>query len=183
MANAYLIDVAPILETLGGSMEIRGNLAIEALHVGTETFEPCGDAHIDLSVTNCGGAVVVMGSVSVVARASCARCLRPFELPISGEVDGFYVHPGCDGDVPDEQEVEYIDPENRIDVLPAILSALVLDVPLAPLHDEECAGICPKCGTDLNEASCDCDKNDDRSGPFAALRGLLESQEDGETRQ
>lgn len=183
MANAYLIDVASILENLGGSLEISGDLAIDPLRVGTETFEPCGDAHIELSVTNCGGAVVVMGSVDVRVLASCARCLKPFELLLAGEVDGFYVHPGCDRDVPDEQEVEYIDPDNRIDVLPAILSALVLNVPFAPLHAEECAGICPACGADLNDGSCGCDIQTERSGPFAALSGLLEPQEDSETQR
>jgi uncharacterized protein len=184
MADAYLIDVASILETLGGSLEITDDVTLTSVRVGTETFEPTGDAHADLTVTNTGDAVVVMGEVSLPVSASCARCLKPFDLVIAGEVDGFYVHSGCDSDVPEEQEVEYIDHDNRIDVLPAVIAALVLGAPFAPLHDEDCAGICQECGADLNEGACPCTLDRDRAdGPFSALHGLLEPSEDGETQR
>lgn len=184
MANAYLIDVASILETLGGSIEIADDIELGRLQVGTECFEPVEDAHIDLTVSNTGGAVVAMGVASVTVEASCSRCLRPFHLVISGEVDGFYVHHGADGELPDEQEVEYIDAENRIDVLPAILSALVLSAPFAPIHDEDCAGICPHCGADRNEGPCGCNVGAEKpAGPFDALRDLLPPSGEGESQR
>jgi uncharacterized protein len=50
----------------------------------------------------------------------------------------------------------------------------VLEAPFAPLHDEECAGICPECGADLNQGPCGCETAVRGPHPFAALEGLLE---------
>jgi uncharacterized protein len=84
------------------------------------------------------------------------------------------VRPGDDQGLPEEQEIEYIDAENHVDVLPAVMAALVLEAPFAPLHDEECAGICPACGADLNNGPCACAQNSGNDNPFAALQGLLQ---------
>jgi hypothetical protein len=54
------------------------------------------------------------------------------------------------------------------------LSALVLEAPFAPLHDAECAGICPTCGADLNEGPCGCEAQVDGAHPFAGLGDLFE---------
>jgi uncharacterized protein len=113
--------------------------------------------------------------------ATCARCLASFATEIAGEVDGFYVRPGHEDGIPEEQAIEYIDAENVIDILPAIMAALVLEAPFAPLHDEECAGICPTCGKDLNQGPCGCGGTVDSAHPFAALGKLLDGTDaDGE---
>lgn len=184
MPDAYLIDVASILETLGGSIEIADDLDVPTLQVGTEVFTPTGQAHVNATVTNTGGAIVAMGTVSVPVETTCVRCLTSFELALGGEIDGFYVFHGRDTDLPEEQEVEYIDSENRVDILPAIMSALVLGAPFAPLHDEACRGICPNCGQDLNEGECTCHTPDPhQTGPFGGLSSLLDSLDDSDSRR
>ena len=97
-------------------------------------------------------------------------------MVIEADVDGYYVHPGDLENIPEEQEVEEIDHEGYIDVLPAIMSGLVLEAPFAPLHADDCAGLCPECGADLNEGSCSCSPKPDAENPFAALGALLESE-------
>lgn len=173
MTDTYRVDVAPIFEVLGESIGVSGDLPLDTLQVGAETFAPTGPAHFDVTITNTGTAIIAMGSVSLPVTATCARCLCEFPTEISGEVDGFYVRPGHDKGLPEEQEIEYIDAENHVDILPAVMAALVLEAPFAPLHDEECAGICPSCGADLNSDSCSCAENPGDSGPFSALQGLL----------
>jgi uncharacterized protein len=177
MNQTYRVDIAPLLETLGETIEVSDDLALETFEVGSEVFKPTGPAHFDLNVTNTGTAIIAMGSVSLPALATCARCLCEFPTEISGEVDGFYIHRGAEEGLPEEQEVEYIDADNRVDLLPAIMGALVLEAPFAPLHDENCAGICVQCGADLNEGPCGCEAQADQSHPFAGLRDLLESED------
>lgn len=173
MTATYRVDVAPVFEVLGESFDVSDDLEIPALDVGAETFVALGPAHFDITVTNTGTAIIAMGSVSMPVSATCARCLCEFPTEITAEVDGFYVSPGHDEGLPEEQEVEYIDAENRIDILPAIVSALVLEAPFAPVHDEECAGICATCGADLNEGSCGCGDEAGIDQPFSALGKLL----------
>ena len=52
-----------------------------------------------------------------------------------------------------------------------VRDALVLELPAAPLHAPDCAGLCPSCGIDRNRASCDC-TTEDLDPRWAALRSL-----------
>ncbi len=171
--DSYRVAIAPILDDLGASIGVHDALELDSLEVGTERFDALGPASFDVTITNSGTAVVALGTITFPVKATCARCLCDFDTVITGEVDGFYVRPGADEDVPEEQEVEYIDGEDAIDLLPALLSALVLEAPFAPLHDEECAGICPDCGADLNEGPCGCEADTQTEHPFAALKSLV----------
>jgi uncharacterized protein len=181
MNDSYLVDVAPIYEVLGESVTLSDDLTFESFEVGTEEFTPTGPAHFDLTITNGGTAIIAMGRVTLPVLATCARCLCEFPTQITAEVDGFFISPGQEEGIPPEQEIAYIDEYNRVDIMPWIIAALVLEAPFAPLHDEECAGICSVCGADLNEGECGCERYTKKTGPFAALEGLLgDSAADGE---
>ena len=177
--NPYRVDISSILETLGESVEVSDTLTLEKLVVGAEEFVATAPFRFDVTITNTGTAVIAAGSIVAPVTATCARCLCEFPTEIVAEVDGFYVYPGHDEGVPEEQEIEYIDPEGAIDLAPALLAALVLEAPFAPLHDEACRGICPTCGADLNDGPCGCDAEPEEGHPFADLRTLLEGGSDG----
>ena len=121
-----------------------------------------------------------MGSVTLPVLATCARCLLEFPLEITAEVDGFYISRGEEAGIPQEQEISYIDAENHIDLLPAVMAALVIEAPFAPLHDEECPGLCATCGADLNEGPCSCAQPLEPGHPFASLKELLGDEAGGE---
>ena len=172
--ESYRVEIGSILDVLGASIDVEDDIVFDSFIVGTEVFVPRGPAHIDVTITYTGGAAVAMGTATLPVVATCARCLADFLTEILGEVDGFYVTPGHEEGIPEEQEIEYIDSEGVIDLYPAILAALVLDAPFAPLHDEQCAGICAQCGADLNEGLCDCSASVEDTHPFAGLHGLLD---------
>ncbi|NTW27909.1 MAG: DUF177 domain-containing protein [Coriobacteriia bacterium] len=178
--EACLVDVSPILGDLGATVVVSGELQVDDLTVGAEEFIVRGPAKYEITVTHTGTAIVAYGGVSLPTVATCARCLCEFPLDINGEVEGFYVFPGKDSDVPEEQEVEYINSDETVDLAPAMLAALVLDAPFAPLHAEDCAGICLECGADLNEGTCGCGRGDGAPGhPFSALRTLVDQDSAG----
>ncbi len=108
--------------------------------------------------------VVVRGHVAAAWQGECSRCVRPVNGHIDVHVDElFELHPL-------EGETYKLD-EDVIDLEPLVRDALVLELPLAPLCDTECRGLCPTCGVDRNESTCDCtfDSLDPR---WAALRSL-----------
>jgi uncharacterized protein len=177
--DTYRVDISSILEVLAETIEVSDEITFDAFSVGTEEFKPTAPAHFDVTITNTGTAVVAMGTVVLPVEATCARCLLEFPMSITADVDGFYLHPGEENGVPEEQEIEYIDENGYIDLFPAILAGLVLEAPFAPLHDESCAGICSSCGADLNEGACECAPDTDDVHPFAALKGLLGESGDG----
>jgi len=173
---SYEVDVRSILEDLGGILEIDADIALPVLFLGTEEFGPTGPGRLKATVTNTGAGIVVSGTVEVDVRAQCSRCLRDFVLTVTGDVEGFYVMPGAERDLPDEQEHGFVR-QGSADIIEAVLSALALELPFAPLHAIDCAGICPTCGADLNESECSC-APPESSSPFALLKALLPEDAD-----
>ncbi|HQU36706.1 MAG TPA: DUF177 domain-containing protein, partial [Anaerolineales bacterium] len=64
-------------------------------------------------------------------------------------------------------------PEDRqIDLAPMLREYALLEVPINPLHDEECKGLCIECGQDLNLKDCGHSQGNEDS-PFSVLKKLL----------
>lgn len=130
-----------------------------------------------VTISNTGDALLVLGTVEGLARISCARCLTEFERAFTGEVEGYFLleQGSALPEDMEEDEFSYLSEDNIIDMVPLLDAALLLDAPLIPLCDEDCKGLCVTCGTDLNKESCSCAKVDIErdSGvphPFAALK-------------
>ena len=171
--ETYSVDVASILELLGGTIEIDDTFELPHLNVGDEHFVMREPVRFHVTLTNGGTGIVGMGTVVAQTTATCARCLVEFPLTIEAQVDGYYAEPDNRENIPEEQEVGNLSPQGHVDILPAIMSALILEAPFAPLHAEDCAGICPQCGADRNGERCGCDADFDSDNPFAALGQLL----------
>ena len=167
------VDISSLLEDLGASATVEGEFALDHLAVGDEVFHLLEPATYSVELSNTGSGVVASGTVSALTSAACSRCLEPFELEIDAQVEGFYVQPGREHDVPEEQEIEPIYSDGTVDLAPALQAALTLEAPFAPVHDEACAGLCPVCGCNLNEEQCTCRVELEPTGPLAGLRDLL----------
>ena len=70
-----------------------------------------------------------------------------------------------------------ISKDGYIDADEALTEQILLELPLKHLCKEDCKGLCPKCGTDLNKGSCCCDTSDP-DPRFDVLRKLLENKKD-----
>lgn len=173
----YRIDVSSIVENIGESVDIASPYPLAEYRVGADVFRLENPAEVSVSVTNTGAGIVASGTVTAQVDAACVRCLCEFSLHVVGEVQGFFVRPGENVDLPEEQEVEFIAEDDVIDLAPSLHAAIVLETPFAPLHDPECAGICSQCGADLNVAPCECEPIEEDANPFAKLRDLLPPEE------
>ncbi|MDO4443392.1 MAG: DUF177 domain-containing protein [Slackia sp.] len=128
-------------------------------------------------LTNVGGAILVSGSIEGELRTTCGRCLDDMTVQVNGEVEGYFIIEG-EGEAPDDMDEDEFDvlPEtHEIDLEPLLMAALLVDVPLVPLCSDDCRGICPQCGKNLNEGDCACVRDDvvvGKNNPFAALKDL-----------
>src|SRR5262249_10592752 len=121
------------------------------------------------------------GTVEVPVELECSRCLKPFTATVMFPLrEQFYptidVNIGVPLPPPDDELAFPIDHNHILDLREAIRQNLVLALPLKALCKEDCAGLCPQCGKDLNEGRCACVPEivDDR---LAVLRRLLEESE------
>jgi uncharacterized protein len=103
----------------------------------------------------------VAGHVAGELELLCSRCLEPFRLPIRADFDLRYV-PRVENAGDGEREVEEDDlstafyDNDEIDLSQLIMEQFHLALPMKPLCEPGCKGLCPNCGTNLNTGSCDC---------------------------
>jgi len=167
----YRVDVRPLLDEIGSSVDITDVLDLGVLRVGDEEFVLREPAAFAVAVTNAGGGIVAHGRITAEVTATCSRCLCTYDDTIEGDVVGFYLMEH--DELPEAEDAEEVDAEGAIDIGPALLAALVIEAPFAPLHDADCEGLCASCGADLNEGPCRCAEEPRADHPFASLGSLL----------
>ena len=118
-------------------------------------------------------------------KGTCDRCLEDAEFDIAGEVDEYYLfeEPEEVGDDEDDADFSLVGDDETIDLGSAVLSALVMETPFVVLCKEDCKGLCPVCGENLNERDCghaaQIEESRRPANPFAALAGLKLDDEAG----
>ena len=170
------VDVARLIDEQGGVLDIEAKFEMESVVVGGHEYSPESPVLATVTLYNAGSGVVASGTVSTDLRVECSRCLEPFDLHVEAPINGLFLDPSAAQEVGDDEEWEPLQGET-IDLAPLIVSSLTVELPFAPLHDEECKGICPTCGVDLNCETCSCDADAPQPGPFEALKGLLDEDE------
>jgi uncharacterized protein len=125
------------------------------------------------------GILHITGRVKATATLECSRCLESFPYKIDNEltVDLAPVDSLGAGQehelVSGELDIEFYQGD-EIEPIEFIKEQLLIAIPMVPLHNPECKGLCSTCGTDLNKAECGHHRNGpEDSGPFAALKDLL----------
>jgi uncharacterized protein len=94
------------------------------------------------------------GRLDGQVRSTCRRCLEEFITPVSEAVEVVF---STDPDLQEDPSVYPLsEPLTHVDVRPAVREELVLAVDAYPLCREDCRGLCPRCGADLNRGACDC---------------------------
>jgi uncharacterized protein len=114
------------------------------------------------------------GSASTVAQGECRRCLTPVVTPLTLEIGALFTQDPSALDDPDSYAVA--SDATEIDVTPAVREELVLAAPRYVVCREDCQGLCPQCGKDLNAGPCGCaPATDARWQPLKALKDMLRS--------
>lgn len=87
-------------------------------------------------------------------RTTCRRCLTEFVRPVSEQVEVMF---STDPELQEDPSVYPLaEPLHQVDVRPAVREELALAVDAFPLCREDCRGLCPRCGADLNRGACGC---------------------------
>jgi uncharacterized protein len=103
----------------------------------------------------------LVGTAKTELELGCSRCLEPFRLVVDAPFDIRYL-PFSEASSEPEREVEEEDLEtsyyrdDQIDLNELLREQFYLALPMKPLCEENCRGLCPQCGTNLNVGSCGC---------------------------
>lgn len=156
--------VADLLRRPGSWRDTDFDVVLDDLVVLGAHVPAGAPVHLDLRLEAVNEGVVAKGSATAHWQGECRRCLGPVEGTLRAEVLEVF-------------EVHAVDGETRplvgdhIDLDPVAREALMLELPLAPVCADDCAGLCDTCGVDRNTTSCDC-AHDEVDPRWAALDGL-----------
>ena len=135
------------------------------------------NGYVRMRRTNQG--LLVDGWVELTLELSCNRCLKEFELPMHVNFEELF-YPTVDvvSGLPlapfDEDEIFPIDARHQVDLTEAIRQNLLLNLPMMVVCQEDCKGLCPQCGQNLNLGSCECEPEVDAR--LSVLKTLLQNE-------
>jgi uncharacterized protein len=184
MSEALTLALDERLANPGDTMSVAGHLDWPSYDVGVHHMELDGGVDYDIVLTNAGDGILATGLAKAHATGACDRCLEPAQLDLTSEVNEYFLFeaPSEDELGEDEDEVDFslVASDNTIDLGESIHAALVMDTPFVLLCKEDCRGLCPTCGCNLNEESCTCAATRaqqeaaeaEANNPFAVLKQL-----------
>lgn len=150
-------------QSLGTSRDV--DFDVPALAVAEDLKLAFLKGTLRLSRTHEG--ILVQGKLETALQGECRRCLSVVHVPIVIQIEELFTsHPEKD---PKTQFK--VDEDAVLDLTPLLREETIISIPLAPLCKEDCAGLCPQCGQNLNQGLCDCER-DDIDPRFAILMQL-----------
>ena len=141
-------------------------------------FAMGGPLELDLEAQQAGHDVLVRGTLAGEAIMACRRCLTEVATPVREELALLFRAGVSEADAEADEVYALPAKGNELDLTHAIREHLVLAVPEFVICREACPGLCPSCGTNLNESTCSCEPEhvDTR---WAALSKLGKDQDGG----
>ncbi len=120
---------------------------------GCEINDP---VHIRGVVYNTGETIKIEAKVETVVKTQCDRCLEPVSLNMDFIFTEDYADEAdADTNSNDNSELLSLE-EDMIDLKKAVEENIQLNLPMRVLCNDDCPGICPKCGQNLKIKKCDC---------------------------
>ena len=131
-------------------------------------------------ITNTAGYMRMSASASVSYQAACARCLSDVSGEFTTSLEKTVAPRNLLSDLDEDKLDEYaIIEDGFLDIDEQLYEQLEMEFPMRFLCKEDCRGLCPKCGKNLNEGECDCDHTefDPRLEPLRKLLMQMKEEE------
>ncbi len=151
------------------------------VELGEEGARVAGETTVEGRASRKGEEVRVRGQIRTEVELSCDRCLAPRTTPMEVEFDTSFIPQAAASAETDNVELL---PEHLIvatyegdavDLDELVREQIVLALPSRHLCREDCKGLCPRCGADLNAEHCSCDTTE-VDPRWAALADLKKDQ-------
>ena len=153
--SPFVFDVREFGRRPGAMRQFDRDLPAEPLLGGAATLDglyttESADLLLDLRLESVVEGVLATGRVSGSLVGECVRCLEPVEVEVDADFQELYYYDAEDL-TPEEREEALTVIEELVDVETLARDAVMLDLPLQPLCEPDCPGLCPQCGVPLAE--------------------------------
>lgn len=142
------LNAVELLRQPGATRHVAARIG--AADLGVEHRSLDGDVDVEIELVTLDDRIAVAGTASAPWTSPCRRCLRGLSGVAVVEVD-------------EQHQIEVTDPDafaienGQLDLVPTVRESVLLELDDERLCREDCAGLCPICGSDRNEDACGCD--------------------------
>ena len=164
-----LLSLNKIIETPGATVPFSTSVDLSDLCYGV-SYPVTEPVRAEGQVRNTAGVLVMSGSIETTIHGTCDRCASDFDREVHFPIDVVLVTELSN----EENEDEWVFPleGDSADLDDIVRTVFVLNLDSKLLCKEDCKGLCCRCGKNLNDGPCNCQKELDPR--FAALKQLLE---------
>ena len=154
-----LIDLSEILSLEGKTQVVEAPVSMDSFQSKLGDFPVAEKEPLSLTITNTGKKVLkIEAKGRITVNIPCDKCLKDvpteFDINFEQEID---MQASKEDRIKDLDEINYVT-GCSLDVEQLVHNEILIHWPLRVLCKENCRGICPKCGKDLNEGSYECDQ-------------------------
>lgn len=159
----------------------------DELALGPDDGRARGELSLSVEIAKAGAGLSVTGVLTGTFLRQCVRCLSEYEdavrLPFAVEYRpadvpprGRHKPPDVEAsDLPEGEDEVYLFDGDRLELAEMLREHVILATPMQPRCHEECLGLCPVCGQNLNERQCGC-QGEGLESPFAVLKAKAGKQ-------
>ena len=164
-----LLGLAKIIDCPGASIPFSTSVDLSDLCYGV-TYPVTEPVLAEGTVRNTAGVLMMTGDIRTTIHGTCDRCANDFDRAIHFPIEVVLVTEMAN----EENEDEWVFPleGDSADLDDIVRTVFVLNLDSKLLCKEDCKGMCHRCGHNLNDGPCNCQKELDPR--FAALKQLLE---------
>ena len=163
------LELKEIIHSPGASISFSENVDLSDLCYGT-TYPVSEPVHASGTVRNTADVLMMTGMIRTTIHGTCDRCANQFHRDVELPIDVVLVEEFTNED--SEDEGVFPIEAGAADLEDIVRTVFVLNLDSKLLCKDDCAGMCCRCGTNLNNGPCKCQKELDPR--FAALRQLLD---------
>lgn len=148
------IDLTDFRDEAVSSIKVSGELEKDILDINGRRIKFVEPIKFNGEIYKVGRDKLIHVDIQYKYEEACGRCLEPFLKEGNTILTGKLVEEMDEVTEDEEESIYYVDEE--LDLDDNILSMVILSLPMKPLCDENCKGLCPKCGSNHNQSKCDC---------------------------
>lgn len=166
------IELSELIKNVGSEKSFSGECVMEPIRYMGELVSFEKPVKVDVSVKNVGGVLCLNGRAECEMLVNCGRCGKPLTEKMDFEIDESLLYEGSNVQMTDDEDV-IVFSGYRFEMDEIVSNYIFMNLPIRYLCKEDCQGVCPKCGKDLNAGDCGCDKQE-IDPRLEALKKLLQ---------
>lgn len=164
-----IIDVSSILKDIGGKISVSGEISLDENEFSD--IKIITPVSVNGSIVNNGKTLLLTADIKCRASTVCARCLKDIQIDFDFSIEEMLAQ----GE--NQYDDVYTFEHDNIDLTEIVINNILMNISGRYLCSEDCKGLCPKCGCDLNKSECNC-SDDDIDPRWAALADIMKGSSD-----